>query len=61
MHRSITLYRRDAPTFHPPYGLYFDPHHGQHNWTAATSRLLLGLLAVLGSIVAVAALGPRLG
>jgi hypothetical protein len=59
MHQPATLYRRDRPTSHPPYGLFLDPHRGQHNWTAASSLLLLALLAVLGSIVLVAALGPH--
>jgi hypothetical protein len=44
---------------HPPYGLYLDPHRGQHNWTAASSRMLLGVLTLLVSILLVIALWPH--
>jgi len=47
------------PAKHPPYGLFLDPHHGQHNWTAASSRVLLGIVTVLGSVLIFVAFGPH--
>jgi hypothetical protein len=59
MYQPAPFHRRDSLTRHPPYGLFLDPHRGQHNWTAASSRLLVALLAVVASIVMMAALGPH--
>ena len=58
MYPSHTFHRRDSLTNHPPYGLFLDPHHGQHMWTAASTRVLLTVVGLLGSILIVAALGP---
>jgi hypothetical protein len=61
MYPPNTYYRRDSLTNHPPYGLYLDPHRGQHTWTAAGSRLLLAILGLVGSIlIVVITLGPHL-
>ena len=57
MHQPAPFHRRDSLTSHPPYGLFLDPHRGQHNWTAASTRLMLALLVVIGSIVLMAVLG----
>lgn len=59
MYQPAPFHRRDSLTSHPPYGLFIDPHHGQHNWTAASSRLLLALLVVVASMVLMAALAPH--
>jgi hypothetical protein len=47
------------PAKHPPYGLFLDPHRGQHNWTAASQRVLLGIVTVLGSVLIFVAFGPH--
>ena len=47
------------PAKHPPYGLFLDPHRGQHNWTAASSRVLLGIVTVLCSVLIFVAFGPH--
>jgi hypothetical protein len=54
MYEPSSFYRRDALIKHPPYGLYLDPHRGQHNWTAASTRVLLGLLLLLTPTLIVA-------
>jgi hypothetical protein len=59
MSSHASFHRPDTITKHPPYGLFLDPHRGQHNWTAASSRLFLSVLAVIVGIVLVAALGPH--
>jgi hypothetical protein len=60
MYPPKIYYRRESLTNHPPYGLYLDPHRGQHTWTAASSRVMLALLGLIGSIFIVAVtLGPR--
>ena len=59
MYLPVSVYRAASVTHHPPYGLYLDPHHGQHNWTAASTRVLAGLVAVFGSVLIVFALGPH--
>jgi hypothetical protein len=59
MSSHASFHRAETITKHPPYGLYLDPHRGQHNWTAASSRLFLIVLAVIVSILGVAAFGPH--
>jgi hypothetical protein len=59
MYQSDSYYRRDSLTNHPPYGLYLDPHRGEHNWTVASTRVVLGFVTVIGSIMIVVALGPH--
>jgi hypothetical protein len=59
MYQPASYHRRDSLIRHPPYGLYLDPHRGQHNWTAASSGLLLAVLTVMISILLVVALWPR--
>jgi hypothetical protein len=59
MYQPASIYRSQSVTKHPPYGLYLDPHRGQHNWTAASSRVLLGLVTLIGAIFIVVALGPH--
>jgi hypothetical protein len=58
-----TSYRRyDSLNRHPPYGLFLDPHGGQHNWTAASSRVLFvfaTVVGIVGSILLVFAFGPH--
>jgi hypothetical protein len=49
MHPSST-FRYAATAKHPPYGLYFDPHHGRHSWTAVNPRLLLAIVTVIGGV-----------
>ena len=51
MFQPAGFHRRDSLTRHPPYGLFLDPHRGQHNWTAASSRMLLSLLTLIGALV----------
>jgi hypothetical protein len=60
MHQSASYYRRDSLTKHPPYGLYLDPHRGQHNWTAASTRVILALVTLTCSFLLLVAIGPRL-
>ncbi|HLZ29988.1 MAG TPA: hypothetical protein VKV73_21920 [Chloroflexota bacterium] len=45
-----TSYRQGAAEKHPPYGLYLDPHKGQHHWTAVNPYLLLGLVSIVGGL-----------
>jgi hypothetical protein len=59
MYQPLPLHRRDSLRAHPPYGLYLDPHRGQHNWTAASSRMFLAVVTVIVSILLVVALGPH--
>ena len=59
MYQPSSFYRRESLTKHPPYGLFLDPHRGQHNWTAASTRVVFGILAILASAVAVFAFGPH--
>jgi hypothetical protein len=59
MHQPVSIHRRESLTAHPPYGLFLDPHRGQHNWTAASSRVLLGFVAALGSVLIVIAFAPH--
>jgi hypothetical protein len=59
MYQPGSFDRRDILIKHPPYGLYLDPHRGQHNWTAAGARALLMVLMVLSAILIVYALGPH--
>jgi hypothetical protein len=59
MYPPNTFHRRDSLTNHPPYGLFLDPHRGQHSWTAASSRVLLGIIGLIGSILIVITLGPH--
>jgi hypothetical protein len=59
MYQPAPYHRRDSLTRHPPYGLFLDPHSGQHNWTAASPRMLLGMVTLLGSILIVIAFGPH--
>lgn len=57
MYQPAPFHRRDSLTRHPPYGLFLDPHRGQHNWTAASARLLLAVVVIIASIVLMAAFG----
>jgi hypothetical protein len=41
-------YRQAAVGKHPPYGLFLDPHKGQHHWTAVNPYVLLGLVTIIG-------------
>jgi hypothetical protein len=59
MYQPTSYHRYDSLTRHPPYGLFLDPHHGQHNWTAASTRVLVGIVTVAGSILLVVAFGPH--
>jgi hypothetical protein len=62
MYQTTSYYRRDSLTRHPPYGLFLDPHRGQHHWTAASSPILFGvatLFGIVASIVIVFAFGPH--
>jgi hypothetical protein len=59
MAQPVSIHRQEALTNHPPYGLFLDPHKGQHNWTAASSRVVLALGAVFGGVLIVVALGPH--
>jgi hypothetical protein len=59
MYQPASSHGRQSLTRHPPYGLFLDPHRGQHNWTAASTRVLLGMVTLLGSILIFVALGPR--
>lgn len=45
---SPYLYRQAAVGKHPPYGLFLDPHKGQHHWTAVNPYVLLGLVTIIG-------------
>ena len=57
MYQPAPFHRRDSITRHPPYGLYLDPHRGQHNWTAASTRLVLAVAVIVASIVLMSVLG----
>lgn len=59
MYPPRTFYRPNSLTNHPPYGLFLDPHRGQHMWTAFSSRLVLGALGLIGSVAIVVTLGPH--
>jgi hypothetical protein len=59
VYQPASYHRRDSLISHPPYGLYLDPHRGQHNWTAASTRMLLVIVVALGSFLLVVALGPH--
>ena len=59
MYQPASFRGRDSLTKHAPYGLFLDPHRGQHNWTAASSRVLLGMLTLLGSVLIFVAVGPH--
>jgi hypothetical protein len=59
MYQPASLHGRGSLKNHPPYGLFLDPHRGQHNWTAASTRTLLSVVTVLGSVLIFVALGPH--
>ena len=59
MYQPASFRHRDALMRHPPYGLFLDPHRGQHNWTAASARVLLAMAMVLIGILLVFVLGPH--
>jgi hypothetical protein len=59
MYQPGSFHAQHWLTKHPPYGLFLDPHHGQHNWTAASSRALLCLVTLLASFLIIVALGPH--
>jgi len=58
MYRSAPYHFRNSRTDHPPYGLYLDPHRGQHNWILVSTRLLMVLSLVMAGIVLMVAFGP---
>jgi hypothetical protein len=59
MTQFSSSYRRDSLNQHPPYGLFLDPHRGQHTWTAASARVLLAILALLAAVLAIYLFGPH--
>ena len=59
MYQPASFHQRGSLTKHPPYGLFLDPHRGQHNWTAASSRMLIGIVTIAGSVLIFVALGPH--
>ena len=59
MHQPASFRRRDSLTSHPPYGLFLDPHRGQHNWTAAGTRVLLTVVGALVTLFMVVVFGPH--
>ena len=60
MYRSAPYHRRSSLTNHPPYGLYLDPHRGQHNWILISTRLLVVLAVMTAGVVLALAFGPWL-
>jgi hypothetical protein len=58
MYRSAPYQPRSPGTNHPPYGLYLDPHQGQHNWILISTRLLMVLSLVMAVVLLVVVFGP---
>ena len=51
MRRSTLVRAPSATTYHPPYGLYVDPHHNRHWDWMIEPNFLVGLLVSLLSVV----------